>query len=73
VYHIGQLTHTRESDDAPKPDGSIKNTVRSKILHYPRIYLDHPDPIVFLSLTVNTAHFTEVFTSKTFTSSGFRL
>ena len=52
---IGQLTHTRHTDDSPKPDGALKNTVRSKILHHHRLYLDRPDPIVLLSLTVNTS------------------
>ena len=33
----------------------LPHTVRSKILHYHSLYLDHPDPIVFLSLVVNTS------------------
>jgi hypothetical protein len=56
--HIGQLTNTTQSDDTPKPDGALKNTLRSKILHYHRLYLDHPDPleIVFLPSSVSTSN-----------------
>jgi hypothetical protein len=49
------LTHTHSSDGAPHPDGALKNTGRSKILHYRRLYDDRSDPIVFMSLTVNTS------------------
>ncbi len=48
-------SHTRHSYDVPKPDGDLKNTVRSKILQYHRLYLDRPDPIDFLPLAVNTS------------------
>ena len=47
---IGQLTQTRHSDDAPKPDGALNDSVRSKIIHYHSLYLDRPEPIVFLPL-----------------------
>ena len=55
LHPIGQLTHTRRSDSAPDPDGVIQDTVRIKIRHYRNIYLNRPDPIVFLSLAVDTS------------------
>ena len=55
LHPIGQLTHTRRSDGAPDPDGSLKEEVRIKICHYRNIYLNRPDPIVFLSLAVDTS------------------
>ena len=39
------LTYIRQSDGAPKPDGALKDAARSKILHYRRLYLDHPDQL----------------------------
>jgi len=55
LHPSGQLTHTRQSDSDPNPDAGPMTVVRSKIFHYRRIYLDRPDPIVFMSLTVNTS------------------
>jgi hypothetical protein len=42
---------------APEPDGSIKTVVRplKKILHYRQLYVDRPDPIAFMSVTVDTS------------------
>ena len=40
-------------DGAPQVDGVLKNTVRSKIIHYLRLYEDRPDPVFFMSLVVN--------------------
>ena len=54
LHPIGQLTHTRRSDGAPDPDGGLKKTVRIKIRQYRNIYLNRPDPIAFLPLTVDT-------------------
>jgi hypothetical protein len=51
---MGQLTHTRRSDGAPDPDGDLKEVDRIKIRHYRNVYLNRPDPIVFLSLSVDT-------------------
>ena len=51
---MGQLTHTRRSDGIPDPDRSLKDVVRIKIRHYRHVYLNRPDPIAFLSLTVDT-------------------
>ena len=50
----GQLTNTRRSDGGPDPDGDLKEVVRIKIRHYRNVYLNHPDPIDFISLTLDT-------------------
>ena len=52
---IGQLTHTRRSDGAPAPDGALKAVARSKIIHYRQLYFNRPDPIAFMSVTVDTS------------------
>jgi hypothetical protein len=52
---FGQLTHTRRSDGAPKPDGALKAVVRVKIRHYLQLYLNRPDPITCLTVTVDTS------------------
>ncbi len=52
---MGQLTNTRWSDGAPDPDGALKEVVRIKIRHYRNVYLNHPDPIVVIPLTVDTS------------------
>ena len=49
-----QLTNTRRSDGAPDPDVSLKEVVRIKIRHYRNLYLNHPDPITFIPLAVDT-------------------
>jgi hypothetical protein len=51
----GQLTNTRRSDGAPEPDGSIKVVVRKKILHYRQLYVDRPDLIAFMPVSVDTS------------------
>jgi hypothetical protein len=51
----GQLTNTRRSDGAPEPDGVIKAVDRKKIIHYRQLYIDRPDPIVFMSVVVDTS------------------
>ena len=55
VHPIGQLTHTRRSDGVPPTDGVSKEVVRSKIIHYRQLYLNHPDPIAFMSVTIDTS------------------
>jgi hypothetical protein len=54
-HSTGNLTHALSSNDTPHPDGDLKNTDRTKIIDYRRLYTDRPDPIVFLSLPVNTS------------------
>ena len=49
-----QLTNTRRSDGSPDPDGACKEVTRIKIRHYRNIYLNHPDPTVFIPLPVDT-------------------
>ena len=51
---MGQLTNTRLLDGSPDPDGTLKEVVRFKIRHYRNVYLNHPDPMVFIPLTVDT-------------------
>ena len=54
LHPMVQLTHTRRSDGAPDPDGDLKEEVRIKIRHYHNIYLNRPEPIVFLPLITDT-------------------
>ena len=51
----GQLTNTSRLDGAPEPDGAIKAVARKKILHYRQLYVDHPDPIAFMPVAVETS------------------
>ena len=53
--HTGKITHTRSYDGAPHPDVTLKNTIRPKIPHHKRLYVDCPDPIVFIPVAVNTS------------------
>ena len=60
------LTHRVASTGSPHPDGVLNKTSRIKTRHYRQIYPDRPDPIVFLSVVVNTSgrvyeDFTRVF------------
>ena len=55
LHPIGQLTHTRRSDGAPDPDGTLKEVVRIKIRHYRNINLNRSDPIADLPLAVDTS------------------
>jgi hypothetical protein len=51
---MGQLTNTSRSDDTPAGTGwSPKEVTTIKIRHYRNVYLNHPDPIVFIPLTVD--------------------
>ena len=54
LHPMGQLTNTTRSDGTPEPDGSLKEVTRIKIRHYRNVYLNRPDPIVFIPLTVDT-------------------
>ena len=51
---MGQLTNTRRSDGPPEPDGTLREVVRIKIRNYRNVYLNRPDPIVFIPLGVDT-------------------
>ena len=51
------LTHTRQSDGAPKPYGDLMSAAGSTIIHYQRIYhaeLDHRSNSFY---AVNGEHF----------------
>ena len=57
LHPKGKLTSTSCSDGSPDPDGTLKEVVRSKIRHYRNVvnvYLNHPDPITFIPLGVDT-------------------
>jgi hypothetical protein len=51
---LGQLTHTRRTDGAPEPDGALRTVVRSKIRHHRQLYINRPEPIVFMPVAVDT-------------------
>jgi hypothetical protein len=55
VHPIGQLTNISRSDGAPKPDGTLKVVDRKKIIHYHQLYIDHPEPIAFMPVAVDTS------------------
>ncbi len=54
LFIIIKLTNTSRSDGPPDPDGAIKEVSRIKIGHYHNLYVNRPDPIVFLPMTVDT-------------------
>jgi hypothetical protein len=54
VHTTGQLTNTSRSDGAPELDGTLREVVRTKILHYRQLYLNRPDPIAFLPAAADT-------------------
>jgi hypothetical protein len=45
----------RRSDGTPEPDGTLKVVARKKIIHYPQLYIDRPDPIAFMPVPVDTS------------------
>jgi hypothetical protein len=53
-YTNGALTYRVSSIGSPQSDGALNKAARMKIRHYPQIYEDRSDPIVFLSITVST-------------------
>ena len=53
LHPMDQLTNTRRSDGSPDPDVVLKEVVRIKIRYYRTLYLNHPDPIVFIPLAVD--------------------
>jgi hypothetical protein len=42
-------------DGTPEPSGVIKTVVRKKIINYRQLYVDHPDPITFMPVAVDTS------------------
>jgi hypothetical protein len=52
---MGQLTHTRRTDNVPEPDGDLKTVTRAKIRHYRQLNLNRPDPIAFMPVAVDTS------------------
>jgi hypothetical protein len=51
---LGQLTHTRRTDGAPEPDTALRTVARAKIRHYRQLYINRPEPIAFMPVTVDT-------------------
>ncbi len=51
----GTLTHRVSSTGTPQSVGTLNNVDRIKIRHYRQLYVDRPDPIVFLNVDVNTS------------------
>jgi hypothetical protein len=49
------MTNIRRSDGAPEPDGALKVVARKKIIHYHQLYIDHPEPIAFMPVAVDTS------------------
>jgi hypothetical protein len=43
------------SDGAPEPDGALRAVARKWILHYRQLYIDHPEPIAFMPVGVDTS------------------
>ena len=37
-----------------EPDGALRTVARAKIHHYRQLYINHPEPITFMSVTVDT-------------------
>ncbi len=54
LHPMGQLTNTRRSGGAPDPEAAFKEVVRMQIRHYRNLHLNHPDPIAFIPLAVDT-------------------
>jgi hypothetical protein len=54
VHTTGQLTNTKRSDGTPELDGVLREVTRKKISHCHQLYLNRPDPIVFLPDVVDT-------------------
>jgi hypothetical protein len=52
---LGQLKHTRRTDGVPESDGALRTVARAKILHYRQLYINHPEPIAFMPVVVDTA------------------
>jgi hypothetical protein len=52
---LGQMTHTRQTDGAPEPDGVLRTVTRAKIHHYRQLYINLPEPITFMPVVVDTA------------------
>ena len=55
LYSLGQLTHTRRSDDVPEIDGALRAVTRVKIHHYRQLYINHPEPISFMPVPEDTS------------------
>ncbi len=50
----GTLKHRVSSTGTPQSDDALKNADSKEIRHYRQLYEDRTDPVIFLSVTVNT-------------------
>jgi hypothetical protein len=55
LHSLDHLTHSRRSDGVPDLDGSLRTVHRAKIRHYRQLYINRPEPIVFMSVAVDTS------------------
>jgi hypothetical protein len=39
---------------SPEPDGALRTVARAKIRHYRQLYINHPEPITFMPVAVDT-------------------
>ncbi len=61
VYRLGVILWSYKNlknwliDGSPEVDGALRVVSRKKILHYRQLYIDRPEPIAFLPVTVDTS------------------
>ncbi len=55
LHTNGNHTYTISSNGALQPDDALKNADRQKIIHHSQLSEDLPDPIVFMTVVVNTS------------------
>jgi hypothetical protein len=61
VHPIGQRTNISRPDGAAEHDGVLKVVVRKKIIHSSivnytsSLHIDHPEPIAFMPVEVDTS------------------
>ena len=63
----GALTHRVFSTGSPQSDGDLNNETSKKIHYYHQFYVDNPDPVIFLTVSVKTSgHIYEDFVRPLF-------
>ena len=57
LLQINLLTYlfVLDGDPAAEPDGALRTVARAKIRHYRQLYINHPEPISFMPVVVDTA------------------
>ena len=46
---------SKKREKQKEPDGALRTVARAKIRHYRHLYINHPEPIVFMPVPVDTA------------------